>query len=60
MVWSADGRGVHTVFVDGVKVVDDYRCTRVDELALYAKAETSGAAVALRAALSNAGPWPVT
>ena len=60
MVWSADGRGVHTVFVDGVKVVDDYRCTRVDELALYAKAETSGAAVALRAGLSNAGPWPVT
>ncbi len=60
MVWSADGRGVHTVFVDGVKVVEDYRCTRVDELALYAQAEEAGAAVAVRAGLSNAGPWPVT
>ncbi len=59
MVWSADGRGVHTVFVDGMKVVDDYRCTKVDELALYAKAEAAGQAVAVRAGLSNPGPWPV-
>ena len=59
MVWSADGRGVHTVFVDGVKVVEDYRCTRVDERALYAKADVAGQGVALRAGLSNAGPWPV-
>ena len=59
MVWSADGRGVHTVFVDGVKVVEDYRCTRVDELALYAQAEAAGASVAVRAGLSNPGPWPV-
>ena len=27
---------MHTVFVDGVRVVDDYHCTKVDELALYA------------------------
>ena len=59
MVWSADGRGVHTVLVDGVKVVEDYRCTRVDELALYAQAEEAGRAVAGRAGLSNPGPWPV-
>lgn len=59
MVWSADGRGVHTVFVDGVKVVDDYRCTRVDERALYAAAEEAGRAVALRAGLANVGPWPI-
>ncbi len=58
MVWSADGRSVHTVFVDGVKVVEDYRCTRVDELALYAKAEVAGPAVAVRAGLANPGPWP--
>ena len=27
LVWSADGRGVHTVLVDGRVVVEDYRCT---------------------------------
>ena len=27
LVWSADGRGVHSVYVDGRLVVDDYRCT---------------------------------
>jgi cytosine/adenosine deaminase-related metal-dependent hydrolase len=59
MVWSADGRGVHTVFVDGVKVVDAYRCTRVDESALYARAEIAGRAVAERSGLVNPGPWPV-
>ncbi len=59
MVWSADGRGVHTVFVDGVKVVDDYRCTKVDEGALYVRAEEAGKAIAGRAGLANAGPWPM-
>ena len=59
LVWSADGRGVHTVFVDGVKVVENYRCTRIDETALYVQAEAAGRAVALRAGLSNLGPWPI-
>ena len=27
LVWSADGRGVHTVLVDGRVVVEDCRCT---------------------------------
>ena len=31
LVWSADGRGVHTVVVDGRVVVEDFRCTIVDE-----------------------------
>jgi cytosine/adenosine deaminase-related metal-dependent hydrolase len=59
MVWSADGRGVHTVFVDGVRVVSDYRCTLVDELQLYARAEIAGRAVCDRAGLAAPGPWPV-
>jgi 5-methylthioadenosine/S-adenosylhomocysteine deaminase len=58
MVWSADGRGVHTVFVDGVRVVSDYRCTLVDEGALFAQAEIAGRAVCERAGLSSVGPWP--
>src|SRR5690606_31838084 len=41
LVWSADGRSVHTVFVDGVRVVDAGRCTTVDEEALYAAAQAA-------------------
>ena len=59
LVWSADGRSAHTVFVDGVKVVEAYRCTLVDEQALYAEAEVAGRAIAERAGLPNPGPWPV-
>jgi 5-methylthioadenosine/S-adenosylhomocysteine deaminase len=59
MVWSADGRSVHTVFVDGVRVVSDYRCTMVDEEALYARAEALGRAVCERAGLKTVNPWPV-
>jgi 5-methylthioadenosine/S-adenosylhomocysteine deaminase len=46
MVWSADGRGVHTVFVDGVKVVSDYRCTLVDEEARSPRRRSPGASSA--------------
>jgi 5-methylthioadenosine/S-adenosylhomocysteine deaminase len=59
LVWSADGRGVHTVFVDGVKVVENYRCTLIDEDALYAEVEEAGRALAGRAGLWNSGPWPI-
>ena len=31
LVWSADGRGVHTVLVDGKVVVEDGHCTTIDE-----------------------------
>src|SRR3546814_750781 len=35
LVWSEDGRSVHTVFVDGRKVVIPYRLTRIDAKRLY-------------------------
>jgi cytosine/adenosine deaminase-related metal-dependent hydrolase len=41
LVWSADGRGVHSVWVDGRRVVDNYRCVTIDEEALYAKAQAA-------------------
>jgi 5-methylthioadenosine/S-adenosylhomocysteine deaminase len=50
---------VHTVFVDGVKVVDAYRCTLVDELELFDAAQIAGPAICARAGRSNPGPWPV-
>jgi 5-methylthioadenosine/S-adenosylhomocysteine deaminase len=58
LVWSADGRGVHTVFVDGAKVVDDYRLTTLDEAALYSKAQTAGEAIVARSGLPDRARWP--
>jgi cytosine/adenosine deaminase-related metal-dependent hydrolase len=57
LVWSADGRGVHTVFVDGRKVVDDYRLTTIDEKALYARAQTAGEAIVARSGLPDKAKW---
>jgi cytosine/adenosine deaminase-related metal-dependent hydrolase len=59
LVWSADGRSVHSVFVNGVQVVDNYRCTLVDEQGLYERSEVAGREIARRAGLANPGPWPV-
>ncbi|MGY1741357.1 MULTISPECIES: amidohydrolase family protein [unclassified Blastococcus] len=59
LVWSADGRGVHTVFVDGRRVVDDYRLTTVDEPALYARAQAAGEALVARSGLRRTPAWPV-
>ena len=60
LVWSADGRGVHSVWVDGVRVVDDYRCTTIDEDALYAEAQAAGEAVVSRSGLPSLCAWPVS
>ncbi len=59
LVWSADGRSVHTVFVDGQKVVDNYRCTTVDEERLYAEVQEAGEAITIRSGLPNKMPWPL-
>jgi 5-methylthioadenosine/S-adenosylhomocysteine deaminase len=59
LVWSADGRGVHTVFVDGVKVVEDYKMTTIDEAALYSRAQAAGEAIVARSGLPNRAKWPV-
>ncbi len=51
LIWSADGRGVHSVWVDGRRVVDDYRCTLVDEQALYGEAQRAADDVTTRSGL---------
>ncbi len=58
LVWSADGRGVHTVFVDGRKVVDAYRLTTVDEHGLYRRAQAAGEAIVARSGLPDRAKWP--
>jgi cytosine/adenosine deaminase-related metal-dependent hydrolase len=58
LVWSADGRGVHTVFVDGRKVVDNYRITTIDEHALYAAAQVASDRIVARSGLKSGATWP--
>ncbi|HWG75054.1 MAG TPA: amidohydrolase family protein [Acidimicrobiales bacterium] len=59
LVYAADGRSVHTVFVGGRKVVDDYRLTTVDEAKLYADAQRAGEAIVARSGLARRPRWPV-
>lgn len=60
LIWSADGRGVHSVWVDGRRVVADYRCTTIDEEALYVEAKAAAAAVLHRSGLPLRTLWPVS
>ncbi|MGI4744660.1 MAG: amidohydrolase family protein [Janthinobacterium lividum] len=48
LVWSADGRGVHSVWIDGRRVIENYRCTTIDEERLYAEAQQAADAIAGR------------
>lgn len=59
LVWSADGRGVHTVFVDGRKVVEDGRMTTVDEERFWARCQEAGEAIAARSGLPDKAKFPV-
>jgi len=59
LVWSADGRSVHSVWVDGRRVVENYRSTLFDEERLYAEAQRAGAAIVARAGLPVKSRWPV-
>jgi cytosine/adenosine deaminase-related metal-dependent hydrolase len=59
LVWSADGRSVHSVWVDGKRVVDNYRCTTIDEDRLYAEAQQAAEGLVRRSGLPTIMPWPV-
>ncbi len=58
LVWSADGRGVHTVFVDGRQVVQNYRCTTIDEDDLLRRAQIAGDGIRQRSGLPDRAKWP--
>ena len=58
LVWAADGRSVHSVWVDGVRVVDGYRSTMIDEERLYADAQAAGEAIVKRSGLPDLARWP--
>jgi cytosine/adenosine deaminase-related metal-dependent hydrolase len=59
LVWSADGRGVHTVMVDGRITVEDARCTTIDEDRLWRTAQEMGEAITARSGLPDKAKWPV-
>jgi cytosine/adenosine deaminase-related metal-dependent hydrolase len=59
LVWSADGRGVHTVLVDGQVVVEDYRCVTIDEDRLWADVQVAGEAITGRSGLPDKAKWPI-
>jgi cytosine/adenosine deaminase-related metal-dependent hydrolase len=58
LVWAADGRGVHSVWVDGVRVVENYHSTRIDEEKLYADAQIAGETIVRRSGLPDKSRWP--
>lgn len=58
LVWSADGRSVHSVWVDGRRVVDGGRCTTIDEERLLASAQGAAEAVLSRSGLPLRMAWP--
>ncbi len=59
LVWSADGRGVHTVVVDGRVVVDNGSMTTIDEAALYVEAQRAGEAITARSGLPDKAKYPI-
>ena len=58
LVWSADGRGVHTVVVDGAIVVEDGHCTTIDEPRLWADAQRMGESITARSGLPDRAKFP--
>ena len=60
LVWSCDGRGVHSVWVDGRRVVENYRCTLVDEDRLYAEAQAAAVSITKRSGLPRMSVWPIS
>ncbi len=59
LVWSADGRGVHTVLVGGQVVVEDGRMTTIDESSLWVAAQSAGEAITTRSGLPDKAKYPI-
>ena len=59
LVYSADGRSVHTVIVDGRVVVQDHAPTFVDEWDLIQEVQDFGADMMKRAGVDFGPRWPV-
>jgi 5-methylthioadenosine/S-adenosylhomocysteine deaminase len=56
---TAYSGGVHSVWVDGERVIENYHSTMVDEDELRAKAREVGKNIVKRAGIPVHSPWPV-
>lgn len=59
LAMSAPARGVHSVWIDGIRVIEDGRATLIDQARLLADARQAGAAVIARTGLPTLTTWPV-
>ena len=60
LVYSADGRSIHTVVIDGRVVVDAYKQTFVDEARLFAKVQEIGESLQARTGITfPRSRWPI-
>lgn len=59
LVYSADGRSVHTVLVDGRVVVEDHQVTFVDEERLISQVQDIGHSMLNRTGIDFAPRWPI-
>jgi cytosine/adenosine deaminase-related metal-dependent hydrolase len=57
---SAPPHGVHSVWIDGVQLLDAGHSTRLDEAKLLADARQAGRALIARTGLPTRTEWPVT
>jgi cytosine/adenosine deaminase-related metal-dependent hydrolase len=55
----APARGVHSVWIDGVRVVEAGRATTINEAKLMADARQAGSAIIARTGLPTLTTWPV-
>ncbi len=59
LVYSADGRSIHTVIVDGRIVVEGYKQSFVDEGPLMEKVQEIGESLLAREGVSYPQRWPI-
>jgi len=60
LAFSAPSSGVHSVWIDGVRVLEDGRATLIDEPKLLADARQAGRDLIARTGLPNRTPWPIS
>ncbi|WP_411820597.1 amidohydrolase family protein [Hyphococcus formosus] len=53
------GIGAHSVWVEGERVIENYRSTKIDEDELFAEIRKSSQAIVDRAGIKVHSPWPV-
>jgi hypothetical protein len=60
LAFSAPASGVHSVWIDGVRVLEDGRSTQIDQDKLLSDARQAGRDLVARTGLPNRTPWPIS